>query len=137
MTSRHALVTAVGFTHASSVIALVSCSGVEFGTVTRELVPLKETAPLYFPAGVRVTFASVPVLPFPDASVTVVPDVSSKEYAATRPPAAASVADVPIPGDSTSSARATGKRRPRQRETCRSRVAAVRLLRISSGPPRP
>jgi hypothetical protein len=79
MTSRHALVTAVGFTQASRVIALVSCSDAAFGTVTRELDPLKESAPLYLPAVVLVTFARVPLLPFPEASETVVPEVSSNE----------------------------------------------------------
>ena len=38
----------------------------------------------------QVVLAIVPLLPFPDASVTVVPDPSSNPYAATKPRDAAS-----------------------------------------------
>ena len=72
----------VGSTHASNVIALVRCSEAESGIVTRELDPLKLNAPPYLPA-TQVAFAIVPLLPFPDASATVVPDPSSNAYAAT------------------------------------------------------
>jgi hypothetical protein len=89
ITSRHALVTVDGFTHASSVIAPVNWSEALSGTVTRELVPLKLSAPPYFPVPAHVVFAAVPVLPLPEASATDVPDPSSNAYAATRPGTAA------------------------------------------------
>ena len=37
------------------------------------------------PVAAQVAFAIVPLFPFPDASVTVVPDPSSNPYAATSP----------------------------------------------------
>ena len=74
----------VGLTHASNVMRGRS-------TATRpswerspgQLVPLKLSALPYLPAAAQVVFASVPLLPFPDASATVEPDPSSKENAAT------------------------------------------------------
>ncbi len=57
--------------------------------VTSALVPLNESAPPYLPDADRVAFEIVPLLPFPDASVTVVPDASSNAYAATSPDDAA------------------------------------------------
>src|SRR3954454_1731947 len=86
MTSRHALETLAGSTHASSVNALESCNEEEFGTLTRAFVPLKERAPPTLPFAAQVAFEMVPVLPLPEVSVTVVPDPWSNEYAATRPP---------------------------------------------------
>src|SRR5262249_17914951 len=83
MTSRQLPVTTAGFTHASSDIPLDSCNDVEFGMSMRELVPLKFSPFPYFPAEVQVAFTSLPVWPFPDASAVVVPDPSSKPYAAT------------------------------------------------------
>jgi hypothetical protein len=76
--------TVEGSTHASNVIPLDSCNDAELGTVTTELVPLNFNAPPNFPAVLQVVFATVPLFPFPDASVTVVPDPSSNPYAATR-----------------------------------------------------
>jgi hypothetical protein len=46
---------------------------------------LNTSAPPYLPDAVRVALPIDPVFPFPDASPTVVPVVSSNEYAATRP----------------------------------------------------
>jgi hypothetical protein len=46
---------------------------------------LKESALPYFPAAVQVAPEIVPVLPFPDASLMVGPEPSSKEYAAVSP----------------------------------------------------
>ena len=73
-----------GSTQASNVIPVDSCNDAEFGTVTTELVPLKLNAPPNFPAVLHVAFATVPLFPFPDASVTVVPEPSSNPYAATK-----------------------------------------------------
>src|SRR3954451_8531327 len=53
-------------------------------TVTQLLTPLKLNAPPNLPAVVRVGPLSVPTLPCPDASVAVVPDVSSNPQAPTR-----------------------------------------------------
>jgi hypothetical protein len=74
-------------TQASSVKALVRCSDVESATLTDAFVPLKLRASpnLPLPAPAQLTFVSVPVLPFPDWSATVVPLPASKPYAATRP----------------------------------------------------
>ena len=108
MTSRHLLVVAVGFTHASSVIAEVNCSDAEFGTLTRALVPLKESAPPYLPDVDHVVLDVVPLLPVPEASPTVVPLPSLNEYAATRPVVAAPVEPTANNG-SISSAAASAK----------------------------
>src|SRR6476619_7927731 len=83
MTSRHALLTVDGLTHASSVIAVVKRSEAASGMLTRALVPLNDSAVPYFPAVVQVAFMIVPALPLPDESVTVVPVPASNEYAAT------------------------------------------------------
>src|SRR5579872_2082746 len=85
MTSRQALLTVDGFTQASRVMALVKCREAESGMVTRAVVPLKTRALPYLPVAVQVAFEIVPVLPLPEASVTVVPEPSSKEYAPTSP----------------------------------------------------
>src|SRR5262249_29289383 len=84
MTSRQLDVTTAGFTHASSVIPVVRCSEAESGIETRALVPLKESASPNLPDVVHVALVIVPVLPFPEASATDVPDPSSNPYAATR-----------------------------------------------------
>ena len=61
------------------------------GIVTSELVPLNCNALPYLPDVAQVAFVIVPLLPFPDASVTVVPDPSSNPYAATSPDGPAGV----------------------------------------------
>ena len=73
ITARHPVGAAVGYTHASSVIPVVSCSDAALGTVTTALVPLNTSAPPYRPAAVHVAPLITPVLPFPEASTTVVP----------------------------------------------------------------
>src|SRR6266436_9445309 len=86
MTSRHALVTVDGFTHASNVIPFVRRSEGASLTVTRPLVPLKTKALPNLPWVVQVTpLPSVPVLLFPEESATVVPAPSANPYAATSP----------------------------------------------------
>ena len=83
--------TVEGLTHASKVIALERCSDALSGIVTSALVPLNCNALPYLPDAAHVAFAIVPLLPFPDASVTVDPDPSSNPYAATNPDDAAGV----------------------------------------------
>ena len=61
------------------------------GIVTLLLVPLNESASPNLPAVDQVAPEIVPVLPFPDASETVVPEPSSNPYAATSPEGAAGV----------------------------------------------
>ena len=80
-----------GLTQASSVIPVVRCSDAASGIVTSALVPLNCNALPNLPDVDQVAFVIVPLLPFPDASATVVPDPSSNPYAATRPDGAAGV----------------------------------------------
>ena len=84
-TARHPLAAAVGYTHASSVILVVNCRDAAFGTVTTAFVPLKTSALPNCPAVVHVAPLIVPVLLFPEESVTVVPPPSANPYAATSP----------------------------------------------------
>src|SRR5919201_3362826 len=95
MTSRQAVVTADGFTHASSVMPPVRRNDGASLTVTRALVPLNTSALPNFPAVVQVAPVIVPVLLLPDESATVVPEPSLNEYAATRPDVWARAADTP------------------------------------------
>src|SRR5438093_11727549 len=80
-----------GCTHASNVMPVVRCKDALSLIVTKAFVPLKTSALPYFPAVVHVALPIVPVLPLPDASVTVVPAPSLNEYAATSPDVAAGV----------------------------------------------
>ena len=48
-------------------------------------MPLNCNALPNLPAAAQVAFAIVPVLPFPDPSVTAAPDPSSNPNAATKP----------------------------------------------------
>ncbi|HKN45567.1 MAG TPA: hypothetical protein VJW23_16775 [Propionibacteriaceae bacterium] len=48
-------------------------------------MPLKESTLPYLPADVQVALESVPALPAPERSVTVDPEPSSNENAATNP----------------------------------------------------
>src|SRR5262249_57599136 len=57
----------------------------ELATSRRLFARLNNSAPPYFPENDHVAPTSEPVLPFPDASVAVDPEPSSKEYAATSP----------------------------------------------------
>jgi hypothetical protein len=76
--SRHALLVAVGYTHASNVIPVVTCNEAESGTVTRELKPLKDKALPYLPAVVHVAPLIVPLFPLPETSFTIMPLPSLK-----------------------------------------------------------
>src|SRR6267142_562955 len=84
MTSRHALVTADGFTHASSVIPVVRCSEAESLMFTRAFVPLNDNALPNLPPVDHVVLATVPTLPLPEASATLVPLPSLNPNARTR-----------------------------------------------------
>ena len=79
------LVTADGRTHASSVMPVVRSSEATSATVTRSLTPSNDSARPKRPAVERVAPEIVPVFELPDESVTVVPVVSSKPQAPTRP----------------------------------------------------
>src|SRR3954447_19041636 len=86
MTLRHAVApSADGFTQASSVIPVVRSSELESGTVTRVLVPLKDSAPPECPPIDHVPAAIVPLFPVPERSASAVPEPALKLYAATRP----------------------------------------------------
>src|SRR5882724_7769738 len=77
---------ALGSTQASSVMPVVRWSAAESGTLTYELrLGLNDSALPYFPLELHVAPEIVPVLPFPEASATVVPAPSPNEYAATSP----------------------------------------------------
>ncbi len=78
------MLTAVGLTQASSVIAVVRCSDVASGIVTSALVPLKTSALPNLPALVHVAFVIVPVFPLPDRSADRRARAFVEEYAATR-----------------------------------------------------
>ena len=67
MTSRQVLVTAVGLTHASSVMPLVRCSDAASATVTFALVPLKLRAFPYLPCVVQVALLMAPMFPLPES----------------------------------------------------------------------
>src|ERR1051326_3228575 len=96
MMSLQVLDTAEGFTQASIVMLEVKCKDEESGTSTRELTPLNTRAFPNFEAFVQVALLTVPLFPLPDRSVTVFPEPSSKEYAATNPGIVASVVVVAI-----------------------------------------
>src|SRR6266496_2792291 len=91
MAVRHWEPSAVGFTQASSVIALVRSSEVESATFTMLLTPLKLSAEPNLPLVVQVAPEIVPLFPLPDRSGSEVPDPWSKLYAATSPAGAACV----------------------------------------------
>src|SRR5262245_8915953 len=85
MIVRQPVCDAVGLIHAASVIAEVTeLSDVDEGTCTMLATPSKFSPPPYLPA-TQVAPVIVPVLPFPEASTTDVPEPASKVYAATRP----------------------------------------------------
>jgi hypothetical protein len=87
---------AVGFTHASSVIADERCNDAASGTETSDDDPLKDSAPPNFPDADQVALPTAPLLPFPDASATADPDPSLNENAATNPADAAWVLVVAV-----------------------------------------
>ena len=67
-----------GLTQASSVIAVDRWSAAASATVTRDELPLNDSAPPNFPPAVHVALVSAPVRPLPDASTAVVPAPSLK-----------------------------------------------------------
>src|SRR6202008_4324538 len=85
---------AAGLTQASIVAPVVSRSELASGTVTQSLTPSNVSALPNLPAGGRTAPLSAPALPRPDASPAVVPLVSSKPHAPTRPVAGADTASV-------------------------------------------
>src|SRR4051794_37100168 len=83
MTSRHALLTVEGFTHASSVIPVVRWSAATSPTVTLAVLPLNCSARPNFAVVAQAALTRLPVRLLPDASAVVGPDPSSNAYAAT------------------------------------------------------
>src|SRR5438309_1554094 len=88
ITVRQFVSTALGFTHASSVIPFARSSEGASGTVTQLLLPLNASAPPKRPPLDQAVFETVPLFPCPDASATVEPEPSSNAYAATSAVAA-------------------------------------------------
>src|SRR3954471_3893401 len=98
MTDRQSF-TAVGFTHASSVIPAVRFSEVALATVTSALVPLNDRALPNLPVVAQVALVRVPLLLLPDESAVVVPVPSSTPRARTGPvPLAVVIAQVKLAG---------------------------------------
>src|SRR5262249_13629445 len=79
-----ALSSELGLTHASSVIALVKRTEAEFGIVTHEFDPLKESAWPKMPP-THVPLEICPLLWLPDVSFKVCPWPSLKLYSAMSP----------------------------------------------------
>lgn len=76
----------VGLTHASRVIPVVRSNEFESGILTKSLTPSNFNALPYLPVVTQTgPLLNVPVFEFPDRSKSVVPDPSSKPYAATKP----------------------------------------------------
>src|SRR5215469_182981 len=100
-------------------------------------MPLNCSAFPYLPEAVHVAFVILPVLPFPEASVTVVPDPSSNPYAATSPVAAEveaaadTISATPI---ATAIATATQVRLMGVARPARSPCRPLRSALISRGP---
>src|SRR2546430_16559868 len=90
-------VSAVGYTHASSVIPVVSPNDAAFSTVTFAVVPLNTSALPYRPAAVHVAPLTAPVWLFPEASPTAVPAPSLNPHAATSPAIGAVVVGLATP----------------------------------------
>src|SRR5919108_3344029 len=85
-TVRQRLPSALGRTHASSVIALVRSRSSASAIRTESLTPSNDSAPAFFPAADHVGPLSVPVWPLPVTSWSVVPLPALKSYAATGLP---------------------------------------------------
>src|SRR3954468_16588491 len=85
MTTVSQLPSTSGLTHASRVRGPVMSSESASGTVTQSLTPSKFSAPPKRQPVVQAAPETVPVLPRPDLSATVVPVPSSKPQAPTRP----------------------------------------------------
>jgi anti-anti-sigma regulatory factor len=78
MTERQFVATA-GLTQASSVIPVVRSRLAASFIVTQLLLPFNDNAAPYFPVPFQLALFSVPVLPFPERSFTVVPLPSLNE----------------------------------------------------------
>src|SRR5688572_863233 len=76
---------AVGKIHACSVIPEDTFSDAEAGTTTIALLPLKLSALPKRPCVLQLAPLIVPVLPLPEASLTVVPAPALNPYASTSP----------------------------------------------------
>jgi hypothetical protein len=74
---RQVVPSAVGLTHADSVIRVVRSSEAASGTVTQSLTPSKVSAAPKRPVAARAAPLIVPVLPVPERSVTPAPLASS------------------------------------------------------------
>src|SRR5215831_151343 len=85
ITVRQTEPSALGCTHASSVIPVVRSSEFESGTVTLSLTPSNERALPCLPPALQTAPETVPLFAEPEASATVDPVPSSKLYAATSP----------------------------------------------------
>ena len=86
ITVRHVVPSALGRTHASSVIPVVRSSSAWSGIRTWSSTPSNDSAPAVRPAADQTgPPVSVPGWPRPERSASVVPEPSSNEYAATRP----------------------------------------------------
>src|SRR5262245_24857129 len=85
ITVRQTELSALGCTHASSVIPDVRSSEFESGTVTLSFTPSNDMALPCLPPALQRAPEMVPLFPDPDASATVEPVPSSKLYAATSP----------------------------------------------------
>src|SRR3954463_14743695 len=85
MTVVHPADAAAGLTQASRVIPVVRSRRLLSATVTQALAPLNERAPPKRPAVVHDAFETAPLSAWPVESDAVVPLVSSKPQAPTRP----------------------------------------------------
>src|SRR4051812_2441201 len=91
MTVRQLLPSAVGRTHASSVIADVRSRSLASAIRTESLTPSNDSAPPVLPAVDQVAPVNVPGWFLPVTSGSVVPLPASKLYAATGLPAGGAV----------------------------------------------
>jgi len=68
-----------GLTQASIVMSWTKRRAAISGTTTRAVVPLNDSAPPLWPAGLQVALTRVPELPPPESSATIVPVLSLHE----------------------------------------------------------
>ena len=96
-----------GLTQASSVIAAGQVQRGRVGDRDPGARAVEAERLAVLPAVAQVAFATVPVVPFPDASATVVPDPSSNAYAATNPDVAAGVVEAEISANASATSTTT------------------------------
>src|SRR5882672_412179 len=77
---------AVGYSQASSVMPVVRSKSGASLIVTQLFMPLKDRAVPALPVVTQEAPVITPLLPLPDASLTVAPLPSLNPYAATNPP---------------------------------------------------